>query len=93
MKLRHGGQQQPALDMDTDTGTYKGKVPSSATDTTVGAKPADDHFDQQYKIERKPDEEEGSLTNSLAKLYRNKLSSLLSIISDTLFEVSKVFSK
>ena len=36
---------------------------------------------------------EGSLTNSLAMLYRNKLSSPLSIISDTLFEVSKVFRK
>ena len=45
MKLRCGGQQQPALPMDTSMGADKGKVSSSATDTTVGAKPVHHHLD------------------------------------------------
>ena len=70
MKLRHGGQQQPALKMDTSTVADKGKVSSSATDTTVGAKlvgPVHHHLDldPQYIVERKLDKQ-GSLTNSLA---------------------------
>ena len=67
MKLRRGGQQQPALKMDTSTVTDKGKVSLSTTDTTVGAKPVGPvhhQLDPQYKVERKLDKQ-GSLTDSL----------------------------
>jgi hypothetical protein len=74
MKLRRGGQQQPASDTDTGTSADKGKASSSTTDTTLGAKPAGnsqddvfDHLDPRYKVERKLGEE-GSVTNSLAML-------------------------
>jgi hypothetical protein len=74
MKLRRGGQQEPAQDTDTNTSADKGKASASTTDTTAGAKPAGngqddvfDHLDPRYKVERKLGEE-GSVTNSLAML-------------------------
>ena len=74
MKLRRGGQQEPAQDTDTNTSADKGKASTSTTDTTAVAKPAGngqddvfDHLDPRYKVERKLGEE-GSVTNSLAML-------------------------
>ena len=81
MKMRRGGQQQSAPDVDTSTSTDKGKGSSTSTsttttttDTTAGSKPVGnsqddlfDHLDPRYKVERKHGEE-GSVTNSLAML-------------------------
>jgi Hepatocellular carcinoma-associated antigen 59 len=78
MKIRRGGQQQSAPDVDTSTSTDKGKgssaTISTTTDTAAGAKPVGnaqddlfDHLDPRYKVECKHGEE-GSVTNSLAML-------------------------